>query len=304
MNPATRKIADLEVSTLCLGTMTFGTPVNKPDAVDMVHWALDHGINFIDTADMYEGYTRHLGSHGGIAEQFLGEALKDRRDNAIVTTKAGMPVEGPDSTFNISRAHLTKQLDRSLSYMRTDYVDIFELHRPDGVTPLEESVAAMAEFVEQGKIRQWGFSNFDAHQIEAMVTICDDNDYRRPAVSQPQFSWLTREAEQQHIPACRAADIAVTPYRVLESGLLTGKYRRGQPLPEDSRAAEENCAWLNEPDAAVYDRLEAFEAEAAAANLTASQYALKWMLDRPGLTACVVGAKRIDQIEALVPGCQ
>jgi len=301
MIPAKRKIADLEVSTLCLGTMTFGTPVSKPEAIAMVHWALDHGIDFIDTADMYEGYTRQLGSHGGIGEQFLGEALKDRRAAAIVTTKAGNPVGSPDP--DISRAHLTKQLDRSLGYLQTDYVDIFELHRPDGRTPLEESVATMADFVAQGKVRYWGFSNFEADQIEAMLKICDDHGFPRPVVSQPQFSWLNREADQQHLPPCRAAGIAVTPYRVLESGLLTGKYQRGQPLPADSRAAEENCNWLSEPDETVYDRLETFEAEAAKAKLTPSQYALKWVLDQPGVTSCVVGAKRIDQIEALLPGC-
>jgi len=122
-------------------------------------------------------------------------------------------------------------------------------------------------------------------------------------LSQPQFSWLSRDAAEQHIPACAEAGIAVTPYRVLESGLLTGKYRRGQPLPEDSRADDE-CGWLSEPDEAIYDSIEAFNAEADASGLTAGQYALKWALDQPGLTACVVGVKRIDQIAALMPGCE
>jgi L-glyceraldehyde 3-phosphate reductase len=299
----TRKIADMDVSRLCLGTMTFGTPVNRSSAVDIIHWALDHGINFIDTADMYEGYARCLGSSGGVAEQFVGEALKDRREKAVITTKAGSPVDGPDSTFDISPAHLTRQLDRSLSYLRTDYVDIFELHRPDAHTPLEESLGAVANFVKQGKTRHWGFSNFEADLIRQMVKICDDNGYPRPVVSQPQFSWLSRDAAEQHIPACAEAGIAVTPYRVLESGLLTGKYRRGQPLPEDSRADDE-CGWLSEPDEAIYDSIEAFNAEADASGLTAGQYALKWALDQPGLTACVVGVKRIDQIAALMPGCE
>ena len=303
MIPAKRKIADLEVSTLCLGTMTFGTPVSKPDAIAMVHWALDHGINFFDTADMYEGYTRFLGSPGGIAEQFLGEAIKDRREAAIVTTKAGNPVDGPDSTANISRIHLTRQLERSLGYLQTDYVDIFHLHRPDHRTPFEESAAAMDEFIKQGKVRYWGFSNFEADHIEALLKTCDDYGLPRPVVSQPQFSWLHRKAEEQHIPACRATGIAITPYRVLESGLLTGKYQRGQPLPADSRV-KENCNWLAEPDATTYDHLEAFAAEAAETKLTLAQYSLKWVLDHPGLTSCVVGAKRIDQLEDLLPGCK
>jgi aryl-alcohol dehydrogenase (NADP+) len=300
----TRSIADMQVSTLCLGTMTFGTPVNKDDAIAMVHWALDHGINFIDTADMYEGYARSLGSPGGIAEQIMGEALKGRRDQAVITTKAGNPVDGPDSTFDISRDHLTRQLDRSLKYMQTEYVDIFELHRPDGRTPLEESIGAMADFIKQGKVRHWGSSNFDAAQLREMVKICDDSGIPRPVVSQPQFSWLNREPLEGHIPAAAESGMGITPYRVLESGLLTGKYKRGQPIPQDSRIAEEDCGWLSEPDDVVYDRLEAFEAEAENANLTAGQYALKWVLDQPGITSCVVGAKRIDQIESLLPGCE
>jgi len=298
-----RKIADLEVSTLCLGTMTFGTPVSKPDAIAMVHWAIDLGINFIDTADMYEGYARHLGSPGGVAEQILGEALQGRRDRVIVTTKAGNPVDGPDSTANIGSAHLTRQLERSLSYLQTDYVDIFELHRPDESTPLDESVAAMAKFVAAGKVRHWGFSNFAATQIQEMIQICDGQGHPRPVVSQPQLSWLTGPAEDDHLHVCHTAGIAVTPFRVLESGLLTGKYRRGQPLPVGSRATEEDCNWLSEPDDATYDRLEAFEAEAAQANLSPGQYAIRWVLDRPGVTSCVVGAKHIDQIAALMPGC-
>jgi len=299
----TRKIADMDVSTFCLGTMTFGTPVGKEDAVAMVHWALDHGINFLDTADMYEGYTRHFGSHGGVAEQFLGEALKGRRDKAVVTTKAGMPVDGPDSTFDISPRHLSKELDRSLQYMQTDYVDIFELHRPDGKTPLEESVGAMVGFVKAGKVRHWGVSNFEAEQIRVMVKICDENSYARPVVSQPPYSWLDREVEEAQLLTCREFGIAVTPYRVLEGGLLTGKYRRSQPLPEDSRATDEGSSWLSAPDDDLYDRLETFEAEAAQAGLTPAPYALRWVLDQPGVTAGVVGAKRIGQIEALLPAC-
>ena len=299
----TRRIADMDVSTLCLGTMTFGTPVNQSSAVEIIHWALDHGINFIDTADMYEGYTRSLGSAGGIAEQYIGVALQDRREQAVITTKAGNPVDGPDSTFDISPAHLTRQLDRSLLNLQTDYVDIFELHRPDAHTPFEESIGTVAGFIQQGKTRHWGFSNFEADQIRQMIKICEDNDYPRPVVSQPQFSWLNRAAAEQHIPACVEMGIAVTPYRVLESGLLTGKYHRGQPLPADSRAAD-NSDWLSEPDEAIYDRIEAFDAEANARGLTSGQHALNWVLEQPGLTACVVGVKRIDQIADLMIGCE
>ena len=291
----TRKLADIDVSAICLGTMTFGSPVTAEDAVRIVHWALENGVNFIDTADMYEGYARTLGSEGGVAEQILGTALRDRREQAVITTKAGNPVGEPD--FNISRQHLTQQLDRSLKYLQTDYVDIFELHRPDGKTPFGESVAAMADFVKSGKIRHWGFSNFDATQIRELIQICDDGSYPRPVVSQPPYSWLNRDVEIDHLPTCREFGIAVTPYQALQGGLLTGKYRRGQSPPEGSRAGD--GIWLQSPDDEMLDKLEQFEAEAAQANLSASQYAVKWILDQPGLTACVVGVKRIEQLQDL-----
>ena len=294
----TRKIADMDVSTLCLGTMTIGPPVGKEDAVKIIHWALDHGISFIDTADMYEGYARKLGSHGGVAEKILGQALKGRRDQAIVTTKAGNPVDGPESTFDISARHLSKQIDRSLKYLQFDYLDIFELHRPDDKTPLEESVGAMAEFIKAGKTRYWGFSNFNGDQIRELVKICDTNGFPYPVVSQPPYSWLNREAQADHIPNCRNLNIAVTPYRPLEGGLLTGKYKRGQPLPPGSRAHD--GVFLQAPEAALYDQLERFETEAAEAHLAPTAYALKWILDQPGLTSCVVGVKRIEQLEELV----
>ena len=293
-----RTIAEMEVSPVCLGTMTFGSPVNHEDSIRLVHQALDIGINFIDTADMYEGYARQLGTAGGMAEKILGEALKDRRDQAIVTTKAGNPVDGPESTFDISRRHLSRQIDRSLKNLQSDYVDIFDLHRPDGKTPLEESIAAVASFIEQGKTRYWGFSNFEAAQVRDIIAICDRDGHPRPVVSQPHYSWLNREAETEHIPNCREFGISVTPYRMLEGGLLTGKYRRGQAAPEGSRLKD--GIWLSQPEDEMFDQLERFEAEASESGCTCIQYALKWVLDQPGVASCIAGVKRIEQLEELI----
>ena len=293
---------DIDVSPVCLGTMTFGNPVARDDAVRIVHWALDYGVNFIDTADMYEGYDRHFGSPGGVAETILGDALRDRRDRAIVTTKVGNPI-GDDQYegTGLSRAHILHQIDASLARMRTDYVDFYELHKADPDTALVESVGVMAELVAAGKVRYWGFSNFDADQIADMQGLCDENGWPRPVIAQPPYSWLNRGVEADVLPACRDNDIAITPYRPLEAGLLTGKYRRGQPLPADSRAAE-NPQWLTVEDD-VYDKLEAFERQADAAGLTPSQYAVRWLLDQPGITSVVAGVKRIDQLADLMGGC-
>lgn len=281
--PSRRTIPNtsLEVSPLCLGTMTFGAPVAEADAIRLTHWALDHGINFIDTADIYEGYNRFLGSPGGVAETILGKALQGRRAQAVVTTKVGNPVGTTEK--GLSRTHILRQIGSSLKRLRTDYVDIYELHRPDPKTALSESMAVMAELIAAGKVRHRGFSNFAAAHIHEMISLCDAPHWPRPVVSQPPYSWLKRDIEAEDLPACRKYHIAITPYQPLQGGLLSGKYRRGQPLPAGSRAAE-NPKWLAVPDETTHARLELFESEAKQAGLTPSQHAVRWLLDQPGVT--------------------
>ena len=290
----------LEVSSICLGTMTFGTPVAEPEAIRIVHWAIDNGINFIDTADIYEGYDRFLGSPGGVAETILGKALKARREQTIVTTKVGNSTgDGTYGGAGLGREHILHQIGLSLMRLQTDYVDIYELHRPDPETPMGETIDVLADLIAEGKVRHWGFSNFDAVQVREMVSLCDEGGWPRPVVSQPPYSWLKRDEEAEHLPACRENQISTTPYRPLEAGLLTGKYRRGQSPPPGSRA-DENPSWAKVPDDALSDRLEAFEEEARGAGLQPAQYAVKWVLDQPGVSSVVVGAKRTEQLAELI----
>ena len=287
---------DLDVSVVCLGTMTFGTPVDQQGVNGIIDWCLDNGLNFIDTADMYEGYTRFLGSPGGKSEAFIGNALAGRRAQAVITTKVGNPVG--DDTYSgtgLGHDHMLHQIDASLGRLRTDYVDIYEMHRDDPDTPLEESIATMVGLIDAGKVRHWGFSNFEPDDIHRMIGICDNNGWPRPVIAQPQLSWLVRDSEEAFIPACLEYDIAVTPYRTLQAGLLTGKYKRGQGAPPGSRGDE--SSWLDDPDDELWDRIEEFEREAAGASLTPTQYAVKWLLDRPGVTSVIVGCKRPDQLE-------
>jgi len=287
---------DLDVSVVCLGTMTFGTPVDQEGVDGIIDWCLDNGLNFIDTADMYEGYTRFLGSPGGKSEALIGNALVGRRDKAVITTKVGNPIG--DDTYSgtgLGRDHVLHQIDASLERLRTDYVDIYEMHRDDPDTPLEESISVMAELIEAGKVRHWGFSNFEPDDIHRMIALCDGNGWPRPVIAQPQLSWLVRDSEEEYTPACIEYDIAVTPYRTLQAGLLTGKYKRGQQAPPGSRGDE--SSWLDDPDDELWDRIEQFEREAAGASLTPTQYAVKWLLDRPGVTSVIVGCKRPDQLE-------
>ncbi len=292
---------DIEVSAICLGTMNFGTPVAEKEAVELVHWALDHGINFIDTADIYEGYTRFLGSPGGVAESILGVALEGRRDSAILTTKVGNAVgDGEYQGAGLGRGHIRHQLCASLKRLRTDYVDFFELHKADPDIPLEESVSTMAELIQEGKVRHWGFSNLDATQIERMLSICKENNWPQPVIAQPLYNWLERACEEAYLPLCRANAIAITPYQPLQGGLLTGKYRADRTPPEGSRAIE-HPQWVKMEDG-VYERLNVFLQESKDAGLTPAQYALRWLLEKPGITSVVAGVKSIEQLQALMGG--
>jgi aryl-alcohol dehydrogenase-like predicted oxidoreductase len=237
-----------------------------------------------------------------VGEAILGEALKGRRDKAVVTTKVGNCIGGEYEGRGLGRAHIEHQIDASLRRLRTDYVDFYELHRPDPGTPLAESIRVIVDLIEGGKIRHWGFSNFDAAQIEEMVTLCTDSGWPRPVISQPFYNWLHRDAEENHLPSCRQHEIAVTPYQVLQGGLLTGKYRCDAVPAEGTRAAE-YPQWL-EIEPGVFGRLTEFEQEAQEAGLKPSQYALRWLLDQPGITAVVVGVKRVEQLEELLVACQ
>jgi L-glyceraldehyde 3-phosphate reductase len=296
-----RKIpnTDLEVSSICLGTMTFGTPVGEAEAAKLTHWAIDHGINFIDTANMYEGYTRYIGSPGGVTEQILGVALQDRRDQVVVATKVGMKIGPAEDDQGLSRKHVLREIDRSLSRLQCEYVDLYYMHKPDPDTPLAESVQAFNDLINVGKVRYWAISNFSAEQISDVLSVCDENGWRRPVALQPHYSLLERDIEMDVLPSCQREQIAVAPYRVLEGGLLTGKYRRGQAVPTDSRQVEKPD-WTLELTGEMYDRLEQIEAEARAKGRTLMQHALMTLLEQPAVVSLIVGAKRIGQLEDLI----
>ncbi|MDP6779465.1 MAG: aldo/keto reductase, partial [Candidatus Latescibacteria bacterium] len=228
----------LRVSPLCLGTMTFGSPVGERDAIDIVRRALDHGINFIDTANMYEGYARTIGSPGGVAEQILGKALAGRRDQAVLATKVGMKIGPEDDDEGLSPAHIRRECDRSLARLATDRIDLYYMHKPDDRTPIGDSIEAFSDLIQEGKARHWGVSNFDADQVRQVMASCLEGGWPRPAVHQPPYSLINRGIEQDLLPLCREEGIAVVPYQVLQGGLLTGKYTDNSALPEGTRAAE------------------------------------------------------------------
>ena len=291
---------DLSVSPICLGTMTFGTPVAEPDAIEITHWAIDNGVNFIDTANMYEGYARSAGSAGGVAEEILGKALPGRRDQVVLATKLGMQV-GPEAEDDgTSPAAIRKQLDLSLKRLATGFVDIYYLHRPDvHNTPLAEIIGALGEAISAGKIRHYGLSNYSAEQLAELLKAADENGLPRPVIHQPPYSLLNRDIEKDLLGLCEKEKIAVAPYQVLQGGLLTGKYRRGQEVPSGSRKTEKP-QWIPELSEELFDQLDEIEAQAKAKGRSLMQHALLATLELPPVVSLVLGVKRIDQLESLI----
>lgn len=288
-----------EVSCLCLGTMTFGTPVGEPEAIRIVHAALDCGVNFFDTANMYEGYARFPGSPGGVAEEILGKALRGRRGEAVVATKVGMKVGSAPEDEGTSARAIEVQLERSLRRLGTDRVDIYYLHRPDPSTPLEEILRAMERARAAGKAASWGISNYSAAQTAKLLAAADAAGAARPVIHQMPYSLLAPDTGTDLLPLLERERIAAAPYRVLQGGLLTGKYRRGAAPPPGSRR-QEKPEWLAEPDARTFDELERLEAEARAKGRTLLAHALRTTLEQPTVVSLVLGVKSVGQLDEIV----
>ncbi len=300
MNHRTLGSSGIQVSPICLGTMTFGSPVGEADAIRLMHEAIDLGINFIDTANSYEGYDRVLGSAGGVAEEIVGKALKGRRDEVILATKACAPV-GPGSLDRgLSACHIFREVDRSLARLQVDHIDLFIIHWPDKLTPQETTLEALDQVVRQGKVRCIGASNHSAAQLCEFLWLAERHGWARMTSSQIPLSLLSRHFEND-FTFCERHGIGVTPYQSLQGGLLTGKYKRGETPPADSRAAEKP-QWVWERDDAMYDKLEGMEALAEAIGVPPSQYALAWALAQPAIRSLIVGAKRIEQVKDALQG--
>ena len=289
----------LTVSPICLGTMTFGTPVSEADAISLTHWALDNGVNFIDTANMYEGYARVNGSSGGVAEEILGKALKGRRKSAVLATKVGMKVGDNPEDAGTNPAAIRTQLERSLKRLATDYVDIYYLHRPDPDVPLADILGTLSEAISQGKIKYYGISNYDAARTAKLLKAADENNLPRPVIHQPPYSLLKPEAELELLPLCEREQIAAAPYQVLQGGLLTGKYHRGEEAPGMSRLAEKP-GWMPDLTEKIFDRLESLQSEAEKKGLSLLQYTLRETLAKPAVISLILGVKRIGQLKSLL----
>lgn len=286
----------ISVSRLCLGTMTFGSPVAEPDAIRLVHDAAELGINFIDTANMYEGYNRFAGSAGGVAEEIVGKAVAGRRTDFVVATKLGMKVGDTPVDENTSPEAIRVQLRRSLHRMNTDYIDLYYLHRYDPNTAPGEIARAIGEELKVGTIRTWGVSNYSAEQLSALLAAAREENIPLPSMCQPPLSLLNTGALDALLPLCAQEGIGVIPYQVLQGGILTGKYHAGQQPPAGSRAAEKPD-WMKPMTDEVYATLARVEAEAKASGQSMTQYALAWALRQPAVRCVLLGVKRRAQLE-------
>jgi aryl-alcohol dehydrogenase-like predicted oxidoreductase len=279
--------SDLEVSEISLGSwLTYGVGVERDSAAACVDKAFELGINFIDTANIY-GL--------GAAETFLGEVLADKpRDSYILATKLYFPMTGSD--FGLSRAQVEKQLDASLKRLRTDYVDLYQCHRYDESTPLEETMEALSEAVRSGKARYIGFSEWPADKIEAALAIPGVEKF---VSSQPQYSLLWRAPEKAVIPLSAANGISQIVWSPLAQGVLTGKYKPGSAPPKNSRAtSREMGGWMDRLlKPAILEAVERLKPLAAEAGLSLGQFALAWVLREPNIASAIVGASRPEQLE-------
>jgi 1-deoxyxylulose-5-phosphate synthase len=279
--------SDLEVSEISLGSwLTYGVGVEAEAARACLDKAFEVGINFIDTANAYGR---------GAAESFLGEALADRpRDSYVLATKLFFPMS--DADRGLSRAQVEKQLDASLKRLNTDYLDLYQCHRYDWDTPLEETMAALTRAVEIGKTRYIGFSEWPAERIQAAL---DMTGVARFVSSQPQYSLLWREPEQEVIPLCAASGIGQIVWSPLGQGVLTGKYAPGVPLPPGSRASDEDMGrWMDRLlQRPVLEAVQRLQPLAAEAGLSLAQFALAWVLREPNVASAIIGASRPSQVE-------
>jgi aryl-alcohol dehydrogenase-like predicted oxidoreductase len=279
----------VDVSAISLGSwLTFGGSVDERTSIDCIHRAFELGVNFFDTADVYEA---------GRAEEIVGKALSTLpRDRVIVGTKVFFPTE---TGQGLGRPHALAACEASLRRLGLGSIDLYQCHRYDPGTVLEETCRVMDDLVRAGKIRHWGVSEWTAGQMADAVALCEREGLIPPSTDQPRYSMLQRGAEDEVLPPCGRLDLGVVVFSPLAQGVLTGKYRKGDRRPPDSRAADPAGAafvrrFLTRGNLATVDRLRPIAADL---DLTLGQLALAWVLRRPEVTSAIVGATRLEHID-------
>jgi aryl-alcohol dehydrogenase-like predicted oxidoreductase len=284
--------AGVRLSAIGLGSwLTYGNQVDRETSAATIRRAFELGVNFFDTADIY---------HVGAGETELGLALEGlERSDYVLATKVFWPMSDNTNNRGLSRKHIMESIDSSLRRLRTDYVDIYQCHRYDDATPLDETLRALDDLVTAGKVLYTGISEWKPAQVAAALAYADEHELDRIVSSQPQYNMLWRVIEKELIPLCEKEGVGQVVWSPLAQGVLSGKYLPGQPLPADSRAADERASgpiqgYLEEKNLAAVQRLRPI---ADAAGLTMAQMALAWVLRQPNVTSAIIGATRPAQVE-------
>jgi voltage-dependent potassium channel beta subunit len=278
--------AGMRVSSVSLGAwLTYGGSVENDTAAQCLRTALDHGINFIDVADIYAR---------GEAEKVVGGVIRDyKRSDLVISSKVYWPMSDNVNDKGLSRKHIMESIDKTLQRLGSDYLDIYFCHRYDADTPLEETVRAMSDLVHAGKVLYWGTSVWEADQIEEAVRLAKEYGGYAPQVEQPRYNMLDRHIEPEIMPACAKHGLGITVWSPLAQGLLTGKYNNG--VPEGSRGADTN--WLKgELTEANLAKIKALGEIAAEHDLSTGQLALAWILRRPEISSVITGATKPQHV--------
>jgi aryl-alcohol dehydrogenase-like predicted oxidoreductase len=281
----------LRVSAVGLGCNNFGT-LGIEASRKVVHRAIDLGVTLFDTADVY-------GNRGG-SETQLGEILGPRRKDIVLATKFGMPMDDAGVKAGASRRYIVDAVEASLTRLKTDWIDLYQLHRPDPLTPMEETLSAFDDLIRAGKVRYIGCSNLPAWQVTDAHWVAQTSGLTPFVSAQDEYSLLVRDAERELLPALAHCGMGLLPYFPLASGLLTGKYKQGAEMPAGTRMAlvkRFSDRYMTQANWAIVDRLEAF---VAARGHTLLELAFSWLLARPQLSSVIAGATRPEQIEANV----
>jgi aryl-alcohol dehydrogenase-like predicted oxidoreductase len=275
--------SDLEVTVVGLGCNNFGGRIDEEAARAVIDAALDAGVTFLDTADVY-------GNRGG-SEEIIGRALAGRRDQVVLATKFGHDL-GDGETARGARPYIRKAIEASLRRLQTDRIDLYQYHRPDGITPLGETLEALHELVQEGTVRAIGSSNFTAAMVEEAEAIASERGLTPFVSEQSEYSWLRRGAEDELLPTCERLGVGFIPYFPLASGLLTGKYAKGEPPPAGTRLHGRELA---DADLDAVERLRAFGERHGASLL---EVAIGGLAAVPGVSSVIAGATKPEQVRA------
>lgn len=280
----------IRVSELCLGTMTFGNEADEATSKAIVDRFLDAGGNFVDTANVYSA---------GVSEEITGRALGSRRDEVVLATKVRFPMGDGPNDVGLSRRNIRTQVEASLRRLGTDWIDLYQVHCWDPRTPLPETLSTLNDLVHEGKVRYIGASNFAGWHLAKALGLAALHEWEPFVSLQPEYSLITRDIERELLPQCKEEGLAVLPWSPLGGGVLTGKYRKEADFPAGTRGGdtENPITFTYRLDERAWNIVDAVGKVAAEIGKTPAQVALNWVVNRPGITAPIIGARNLTQLE-------